>query len=368
MIGSDLPRLVGSRRALLVSSLSLYKSFLVGVDYYRRTSRSRLASLVSTATTSTMADNSGNNTSKGASVAASFSPADEKNFPYLFKGELGLVKGKGKGAFGQVHLAKHKATGKDVALKVINKKVLFSTGCTAVEALMAEVNIQKWLDHDNILPLLAWLQDDLNIYLVLEYAPGGDLQEKRMKEVARQCRFSEDEAARYLNGCLVDCHLLEKLILCQFVFLCFLLHRLHVLFMHFHEQAERIIKNLQRKQGNTGKNSSQDGGKPGLNTNPARVHQRRNKKDCRGTESDRNFEHLLGLAAVHVERLWGFRQVLAAVHVELLWGFRRVGLDEVVQHKRKQGSTKNHDAGVDMNATNDTEEEDKRGEGLHSST
>ena len=37
------------------------------------------------------------------------------------------------------------------------------------------MNIQKSLDHPNILPLLAWFQDDKNIYLVLEHAPGGDL-------------------------------------------------------------------------------------------------------------------------------------------------------------------------------------------------
>jgi len=111
----------------------------------------------------------------------------------------------GMGSFGRVYLAMHIATGKTVALKVLGKTALFSER-GSVEKLMAEVKNQKSLDHPNILGLLAWFQDDKNIYLVLEYAPGGDLYAK--------CLFwkdtiSEGKVARILMqiaAALKECH------------------------------------------------------------------------------------------------------------------------------------------------------------------
>ncbi|GIY19271.1 hypothetical protein CDAR_413941 [Caerostris darwini] len=109
----------------------------------------------------------------------------------------------GKGKFGNVYLAREKTSKFVVALKVLFKSQLKTNGVE--HQLRREIEIQSHLRHPNILRLYGYFYDDVRVYLVLEYAPGGELY-----KVLQQCkRFDEKTAAQYLakiGSALKYCH------------------------------------------------------------------------------------------------------------------------------------------------------------------
>ncbi|KAJ0410610.1 hypothetical protein ATCC90586_009091 [Pythium insidiosum] len=117
--------------------------------------------------------------------------------------EIGRLLGRGK--FGQVYLAREKRTKTVVALKVLVKEQLKAHG--VAHQLRKEVEIHSRIRHQHILPLYATFQDELRVYLVLQYAGGGDLYKKLRSSPGR--RFSERDAALYvaqLAMALEACH------------------------------------------------------------------------------------------------------------------------------------------------------------------
>ncbi|XP_020618240.1 serine/threonine-protein kinase MARK2-like isoform X2 [Orbicella faveolata] len=62
-------------------------------------------------------------------------------------GKYRLIKTIGKGNFAKVKLAKHVPTGKEVAIKIIDKTQL---NPSSLQKLFREVRIMKFLDHPNI--------------------------------------------------------------------------------------------------------------------------------------------------------------------------------------------------------------------------
>lgn len=93
----------------------------------------------------------------------------------------------GRGKFGRVYLAREKSTHYIVALKTLYKIELVKG--RVEKQVMREIEIQSHLRHPNILALLTYFHDEKRIYLVLEYAAGGELY----KELKRQPgeRFNE---------------------------------------------------------------------------------------------------------------------------------------------------------------------------------
>lgn len=85
--------------------------------------------------------------------------------------EIGKPLGRGK--FGHVYLAREKKTHFIVALKILPKSRL--DGSQGQEQLRGEIEIQSNLRHPNILRLYGHFYDDEKIYLILEYAPKGEL-------------------------------------------------------------------------------------------------------------------------------------------------------------------------------------------------
>lgn len=88
--------------------------------------------------------------------------------------ELGKALGRGK--FGSVYAAREKRSGqrKVVALKILYKHQLREAGI--VHQVRREVEIHSRLTaHKNILRLYGFFDDDRRVFLVLEYAPGGEL-------------------------------------------------------------------------------------------------------------------------------------------------------------------------------------------------
>ncbi|CAM9721136.1 unnamed protein product [Hapterophycus canaliculatus] len=114
--------------------------------------------------------------------------------------EIGCPLGRGK--FGSVYLAREKRTRYIVAIKVLQKKQLLKAGVE--HQLRREIEIQSHLRHRNILRLFGYFYDDKRIYLILEFAPGGELYKTLQKG-----RFSESKGARYVLDvaqALAHCH------------------------------------------------------------------------------------------------------------------------------------------------------------------
>jgi serine/threonine protein kinase len=68
---------------------------------------------------------------------------------------------------------KQKSSGQIFAMKVINKKFISTHGGSAL--LKREVEIQQSLNHPNIIKLYDFFNDDINVYMILEYAANGNL-------------------------------------------------------------------------------------------------------------------------------------------------------------------------------------------------
>ena len=98
----------------------------------------------------------------------------------------------GNGKFGRVYLARTKRDKYIVALKVLRKSQLEKNGVE--HQLRREIEIQTHLVHKNILRMYGYFWDEKRIYLILEYAPGGELY----KRLTAKGRFSEQETARYV--------------------------------------------------------------------------------------------------------------------------------------------------------------------------
>lgn len=105
--------------------------------------------------------------------------------------EIGKPLGRGK--FGKVYLARERRTKYIVALKVLSKAQLLKSGVE--HQLRREIEIQAHLRHRHILRMYGYFYDNKNIYLILEYSPGGELY----KKLTAKGRFSERTAARFIS-------------------------------------------------------------------------------------------------------------------------------------------------------------------------
>jgi len=96
----------------------------------------------------------------------------------------------GRGKFGNVYLARVKShTQFIVALKVLMKAQLSKAGVE--HQLRREIEIQSHLRHKHILRMYGYFYDEKRVYIILEFAPRGELY----KELTKRGRFSERRAA-----------------------------------------------------------------------------------------------------------------------------------------------------------------------------
>ncbi|KAJ3073074.1 Serine/threonine-protein kinase par-1 [Podochytrium sp. JEL0797] len=106
----------------------------------------------------------------------------------------------GEGNFAQVKLSKHKLTGLEVecfvggvAIKVIDKTTLDEK---KLGKLYREVRIMKMLNHPNIVKLYEVIETKYTVFLVMEYASGGELYDYlvvhgKMKEKEARIKFRQ---------------------------------------------------------------------------------------------------------------------------------------------------------------------------------
>ncbi|XP_071449585.1 serine/threonine-protein kinase MARK2-like [Hetaerina americana] len=133
----------------------------------------------------------GTATSTRVSSSSSSSRSRTSEEPHI--GKYKLLKTIGKGNFAKVKLAKHVPTGKEVAIKIIDKTQL-NPG--SLQKLFREVRIMKMLDHPNIVKLFQVIETEKTLYLVMEYASGGEVFDYlvlhgRMKEKEARAKFRQ---------------------------------------------------------------------------------------------------------------------------------------------------------------------------------
>ncbi|CAI2362319.1 unnamed protein product [Moneuplotes crassus] len=114
-----------------------------------------------------------------------------------------IVKLIGKGAFGKVTLGIHKLTGKQVAIKTIEKEYMkdeFSR-----RKVFQEVYILKKTRHSNVIRLFEVFESTNHFLIVMEYAGRGDL----LQHVKNKGRLREKEARHFFKNILYGlghCH------------------------------------------------------------------------------------------------------------------------------------------------------------------
>mmetsp|Transcript_17655 Transcript_17655/g.35507 ORF Transcript_17655/g.35507 Transcript_17655/m.35507 type:complete len:517 (+) Transcript_17655:81-1631(+) len=100
----------------------------------------------------------------------------------------------GKGKFAVVKLATHKATGKQVAVKIINKE-----NCKREDQLAkldSEIAIMKKVHHPNCIEFYEMFDASNKLYIVMELVTGGELFDR----IIAKEHYSETEAA----GCFIQ--------------------------------------------------------------------------------------------------------------------------------------------------------------------
>ncbi|CDW90598.1 serine threonine protein kinase [Stylonychia lemnae] len=103
------------------------------------------------------------------------------------------IKKIGQGGCGEVFMVMHLATDQIRAMKIIKKN-----SEKIVSSVFDEIKILKQLDHPNIVQVYEYFQDELNVYIIMEYLKGGSLFD-RLKAINR---FGEREAAYVMKQVL----------------------------------------------------------------------------------------------------------------------------------------------------------------------
>lgn len=106
----------------------------------------------------------------------------------------------GQGNFAKVYHARDLRTGKNVAIKMIDKEKILKAGI--IDQTKREISIMALVKHPNILQLYEVLATKTKIYFIMEYAKGGELFMKLAKG-----RLHENLARHYFQQLIsaVEC-------------------------------------------------------------------------------------------------------------------------------------------------------------------
>ena len=151
------------------------------------TSSLNFSSLVLTTTLPTLA------ASSATSTPLVHPPPALSASPVWRLADFDIGKPLGHGKFGHVYLAREKSTRFVCALKVLFKSQLLKAECEY--QLKREIEIQSHLRHRHVLRLYGYFYDAARVYLILEYAEGGELY-KRLQQAGR---FDEPTTATYIQ-------------------------------------------------------------------------------------------------------------------------------------------------------------------------
>ncbi|KAJ3321216.1 MAP microtubule affinity-regulating kinase 1 [Blyttiomyces sp. JEL0837] len=141
-------------------------------------------------------DGEGSGTEKGHSS----SHHQEK---HKYVGNYEILKTIGEGSFAKVKLAIHRFTNHKVAIKVIDKEKLPDE--YSLKNIHREAQIMRMLDHPNIIQLFEVMETKRELFLVLEYAAGGEV----LDFIVSHGRLKEKQARVFMSqivSALEFCH------------------------------------------------------------------------------------------------------------------------------------------------------------------
>jgi len=107
----------------------------------------------------------------------------------------------GKGAFGKVWLVTHKTKKTPFALKSISKRQLIDQH--QVDSALREKELLSLIEHQFILHMIAPMQDEKYLYLLLPVIPGGELYDRLQKRKTWNSGMPVNEAAFYA-ACVIE--------------------------------------------------------------------------------------------------------------------------------------------------------------------
>lgn len=115
----------------------------------------------------------------------------------------------GKGTFGEVMVGTHQLTGEKVAIKVLEKDKIVDVH--DVERVSREIHILKIVRHPTIVQLYEIIETEQELYLIMEYARGGELFEY----IVNRKRVREKDACKFLHQILSGVDYLHQLGICH---------------------------------------------------------------------------------------------------------------------------------------------------------
>ncbi|KAK2361310.1 CBL-interacting protein kinase [Trifolium repens] len=125
---------------------------------------------------------------------------EQKGSVLMQKYELGRLLG--QGTFAKVYHARNLVTGVNVAIKVVDKEKVLKVGM--VDQIKREISVMRLVRHPNVVELYEVMATKTKIFIVMEYAKGGELFNKIAKG-----KLKVDIARRYFQQLIsaVDfCH------------------------------------------------------------------------------------------------------------------------------------------------------------------
>jgi len=111
----------------------------------------------------------------------------------------------GRGSIGRVKLAVHKETGFKVAVKIIDKEKINEVNPHLLQKIEREIVLMKLLNHRNVLKLYEVYETSKYLFLILEYAEGGELFEYLVSRGGIPLEQSLDYFFQLITG-LEYCH------------------------------------------------------------------------------------------------------------------------------------------------------------------
>ena len=102
----------------------------------------------------------------------------------------------GKGTFGKVKLGIHTLTNEKVAVKILEKDKIKDS--SDVERVSREIKILKQVSNPNIVKLYEIIETQKQLYLIMEYASGGEL----FDYIVARTRLKEQQACLFLQQIL----------------------------------------------------------------------------------------------------------------------------------------------------------------------